>query len=121
MISFSYESIVKVISITLTFRIIITHLELFPSALSFHAFYCIRSQSVQDGNAAEKPTESPVMFRRKDSFKNKKVDEDPKKDEGKKTVPFKKQQSLDPQAGKNIETPVPTTKRTSTVFGELYL
>lgn len=72
-----------------------------------------RSQSVQESTGAiiEKPDGSPVMLRRKDSFKARKTN-----DEGnKKNVP--KQQSLDPQAGRKTEMVAPTPKRTSTVFG----
>lgn len=82
-----------------------------------------RSQSVQEPTVpVEKPVGSPVMLRRKDSFKNRKNAEDSAKDENnRKSVPFAKQQSLDPQAGKKSESAVaaaPITKRTSTVFGK---
>lgn len=70
-----------------------------------------RSQSVQD-TVVEKPDASPVMLRRKDSLKKK------NEEETRKSVPFAKQQSLDPQANrKNEPIVVPTPKRTSTVFG----
>lgn len=74
-----------------------------------------RSQSVQEAPppVAEKPESSPVMLRRKDSLKNRKSEEDTRK-----SVPFTKQQSLDPQAQRKTETVAPTPKRTSTVFGE---
>lgn len=76
-----------------------------------------RSQSVQEtGTNVEKPDGSPVMLRRKDSFKNRKSTEITKEETPKKVVP--KQQSLDPQAGKkNDIAATPTPKRTSTVFG----
>lgn len=73
-----------------------------------------RSQSMQDAPpVAEKPEGSPVMLRRKDSLKNRKGEE-----ETRKSVPFAKQQSLDPQAQRKTEAVAPTPKRTSTVFGE---
>lgn len=72
-----------------------------------------RSQSVQEstGTIIEKPDGSPVMLRRKDSFKARKTNEEGTK----KNVP--KQQSLDPQAARKTEPVTPTPKRTSTVFG----
>lgn len=85
-----------------------------------------RSQSVQEANATvERPAAaaSPVLLRRKDSLKNRKNAEEAAKDESnnRKSVPFAKQQSLDPQAGKKSDGAVagaPVTKRTSTVFGK---
>lgn len=78
-----------------------------------------RSQSVQEPATVivEKPDGSPVMLRRKDSFKNRKCSDVLKEDNSSKKV-ILKQQSLDPQGGKKQE-PVstPTPKRTSTVFG----
>lgn len=76
-----------------------------------------RSQSVQESTTVivEKPDGSPVMLRRKDSFKTRKCPDVIKEDGSKKLIP--KQQSLDPQAGKKVETATPTPKRTSTVFG----
>ncbi|KAJ8952578.1 hypothetical protein NQ314_007504 [Rhamnusium bicolor] len=84
--------------------------------------YESRSQSVQDQgtNVIEKKDGSPVMLRRKDSFKNRKNTEDVlKEDNNRKSVPFSKQQSLDPPAGRKSEVLVPTPKRTSTVFGRV--
>lgn len=79
-----------------------------------------RSQSVQEPAVpiVEKPDGSPVMLRRKDSFKNRKCPEVLKEENSKKVM--LKQQSLDPQAIKKQE-PIstPTPKRTSTVFGML--
>lgn len=78
-----------------------------------------RSQSVQDAPAiSEKPDGSPIMLRRKDSFKNRKGEEENKTEVNRKSVPFAKQQSLDPQAHRKSEVVTPTPKRTSTVFGE---
>lgn len=81
-----------------------------------------RSQSVQETaptsavTTVDKPDGSPVMLRRKDSFKNRKCADVLKEDNAKKVMP--KQQSLDPQAGKKNEAvSTPTPKRTSTVFG----
>lgn len=78
-----------------------------------------RSQSVQDAPAvSEKPDGSPIMLRRKDSFKNRKGEEENKAEVNRKSVPFAKQQSLDPQAHRKSELVIPTPKRTSTVFGK---
>lgn len=81
-----------------------------------------KSQSVQDSAPlVEKVGDSPILLRRKDSLKNRKnaVEETPKDDNYRKSVPFTKQQSV-PQFGKKVE-PVatPTPKRTSTVFGNI--
>ncbi|KAJ8922826.1 hypothetical protein NQ315_007861 [Exocentrus adspersus] len=86
--------------------------------------YESRSMSVQEqiGNVAEKKDGSPVMLRRKDSFKNRKnADEVLREDNNRKSTPapVSKQQSLDPQAVKKQEVSVPTPKRTSTVFGRV--
>lgn len=78
-----------------------------------------RSQSMQDA-ASEKVDGSPIMLRRKDSFKNRKGDEESKAEVNRKSVPFAKQQSLDPQAHRKSELVIPTPKRTSTVFGMYY-
>ncbi|XP_030763580.1 coronin-7 isoform X2 [Sitophilus oryzae] len=77
-----------------------------------------RSQSVQDQptTITEKSTSSPIMLRRKDSFKNQKNDEALKED-NRRSVPMSKQQSLDPQSLKKNESVAP--KRTSTVFGRV--
>ncbi|CAG9762430.1 unnamed protein product [Ceutorhynchus assimilis] len=73
-----------------------------------------RSQSQQDQpTIIEKSISSPVMLRRKDSFK-KNSDED----SNRRSVPVSKQQSLDVQALKKNDT-APTPKRTSTVFGKV--
>lgn len=80
-----------------------------------------RSQSVQDQPAPtmEKSVSSPVMLRRKDSFKNhKNTDDVLKEDNNRKSLPMSKQQSLDTQALKKNDT-VPVPKRTSTVFGRV--
>lgn len=72
-----------------------------------------RSQSNMDGNTVEKPDGSPVMMKRKDSFKNRKngdVKEEPRKS-------MTKQLSYDPQAARKSEAAAP--KRTSTVFGRV--
>lgn len=77
-----------------------------------------RSQSVQDASAmSEKADGSPIMLRRKDSYKNRKSEEESKAESNRKSVPFAKQQSLDPQANRKSELVTPTPKRTSTVFG----
>lgn len=79
-----------------------------------------RSQSVQEttNTIIEKSDSSPVMMRRKDSFKNKKNIEVLKEDNNRKSTPITKQQSVDPHIGKKVEISTPTPKRTSTVFGE---
>lgn len=79
-----------------------------------------RSQSVQDTPAvvSEKPEGSPILLRRKDSLKNRKNEEENKAEVNRKSVPFAKQQSLDPQAHRKSELVTPTPKRTSTVFGK---
>lgn len=85
--------------------------------------YESRSMSVQEqmGNVTEKKDGSPVMLRRKDSFKNRKNVEDVlKEDNNRKSAAVPKQQSLDPQSGRKSEISVPTPKRTSTVFGKNY-
>lgn len=64
----------------------------------------------------EKTGTSPVLLRRKGSFKSRK-DEDVI-EENRKTVPMLRQQSLDPQIGRKSESIAASTpKRTSTVFG----
>lgn len=83
-----------------------------------------RSQSVQETTTTiiEKSSGSPVMLRRKDSFKNRKnVDDVLKDDNNRKSSQVSKQLSLDHQAGKKNENfaSAPTPKRTSTVFGKL--
>lgn len=72
-----------------------------------------KSVSVQENISNEK---SPVMMRRKDSFKGKKNTEEFKvpKDDNRKSGTITKQQSCDPQI---LGTPAP--KRTSTVFGRV--
>ncbi|KAG5892782.1 hypothetical protein JTB14_032658 [Gonioctena quinquepunctata] len=81
--------------------------------------YESRSQSVQD-QSAEKKEGSPVMLRRKDSFRNRKNAEDVlKEDNNRKSVPMSKQQSLDPVGVRKSEVSMPTPKRTSTVFGRV--
>ncbi|CAH2006359.1 unnamed protein product [Acanthoscelides obtectus] len=77
-----------------------------------------RSMSVQEPGSIsqEKKEGSPVMLRRKDSFKNRKNEEILKED-NRKSVPVSKQQSLDP--GRKSEAATPTPKRTSTVFGRV--
>lgn len=83
--------------------------------------YESRSISVQEqiGSAVEKKDGSPVMLRRKDSFKNRKNLEDVlKEDNNRKSAAVLKQQSLDPQPVRKSEVSVPTPKRTSTVFGK---
>jgi coronin-7 len=80
-----------------------------------------RSQSVQETPTViiEKAGGSPVMLRRKDSFKNRKNAEDVLKDDNsRKSGQVSKQLSLDHQAGKKGDNfAAPTPKRTSTVFG----
>lgn len=78
-----------------------------------------RSVSVQEGNThVEKKEGSPVMLRRKDSFKNRRNAEDIlREDNNRKSVPISKQQSLDPVSSRKSEVLTPTPKRTSTVFG----
>ncbi|XP_017767884.1 PREDICTED: coronin-7 isoform X2 [Nicrophorus vespilloides] len=78
-----------------------------------------RSQSNQEtsGNVPEKSEGSPIMMRRKDSFKNRKNTESLKED-NRKSAPITKQQSLEPIAAKKVENP-PAPKRTSTVFGRV--
>ncbi|CAH1104052.1 unnamed protein product [Psylliodes chrysocephalus] len=78
-----------------------------------------RSISVQD-QGLDKKENSPVMLRRKDSFKNKKNAEDVLKDDNnRKSMPIAKQQSLDPVGARKSEVSMPTPKRTSTVFGRV--
>ncbi|CAG9827935.1 unnamed protein product [Diabrotica balteata] len=75
-----------------------------------------RSISVQE-QGLEKKENSPVMMRRKDSFKNRKNAEDVLKDDNnRKSMPIAKQQSLDPVGVRKSEVSMPTPKRTSTVF-----
>lgn len=80
-----------------------------------------RSQSVQETGVinSEKVSNSPVLLRRKGSFKSRKEEE--LIEENRKTMPMMKQQSMDPQAGRKSEVIVsaPTPKRTSTVFGRV--
>ncbi|KAK5643995.1 hypothetical protein RI129_007840 [Pyrocoelia pectoralis] len=79
--------------------------------------YETRSLSVKETNS-EKMTASPIMLRRKGSFKSQKDDDT---EENRKNAPIVRQQSLDPPLGKKLE-PVaaaPTPKRTSTVFGRV--
>lgn len=86
--------------------------------------YESRSISVQEqiGSVTEKKDGSPVMLRRKDSFKNRKNVEDVlKEDNNRKSAAVPKQQSLDPQSARKSEVSVPTPKRTSTVFGKYYV
>jgi coronin-7 len=82
-----------------------------------------RSQSVQETPTViiEKAGGSPVMLRRKDSFKNRKNTEDVLKDDNsRKSGQVSKQLSLDHQAGKKGDNfAAPTPKRTSTVFGRV--
>nr|CAI5857096.1 unnamed protein product [Callosobruchus analis] len=80
-----------------------------------------RSMSVQEtGSIAQEKNEgSPVMLRRKDSFKNRKNTEDILKEDNRKSVPVSKQQSMDPGAARKSEAATPTPKRTSTVFGRV--
>ncbi|VEN52884.1 unnamed protein product [Callosobruchus maculatus] len=80
-----------------------------------------RSMSVQEPGsiAQEKKEGSPVMLRRKDSFKNRKNTEDILKEDNRKSVPVSKQQSMDPASGRKSEAATPTPKRTSTVFGRV--
>jgi coronin-7 len=82
-----------------------------------------RSQSVQETPTViiEKAGGSPVMLRRKDSFKNRKNAEDVLKDDNsRKSGQVSKQLSLDHQAGKKGDNfAAPTPKRTSTVFGRV--
>lgn len=75
-----------------------------------------RSQSTQDNTniIVEKVDGSPVLLRRKDSFKGRK-NGDINKDDNRKSAGMIKQQSLDPSAGKKADAP----KRTSTVFGRV--
>ena len=81
-----------------------------------------RSQSVQEAPSTiiEKAGGSPIMMRRKDSFKNRKNAEDVLKDDNnRKSGQVSKQMSLDQQVGKKNENfAAPTPKRTSTVFGK---
>ncbi|XP_072393484.1 coronin-7 [Diabrotica undecimpunctata] len=78
-----------------------------------------RSISVQE-QGLEKKENSPVMMRRKDSFKNRKNAEDVLKDDNnRKSMPIAKQQSLDPVGVRKSEVSMPTPKRTSTVFGRV--
>ncbi|KAK4887740.1 hypothetical protein RN001_004011 [Aquatica leii] len=74
-----------------------------------------RSLSVKE-SGSDKTASSPIMLRRKGSFKTQKEDEI---EENRKNVSIAKQQSLDPQMGKKTETSAPTPKRTSTVFGRV--
>uniref|UniRef100_A0A1Y1M7H8 Coronin n=1 Tax=Photinus pyralis TaxID=7054 RepID=A0A1Y1M7H8_PHOPY len=77
-----------------------------------------RSLSVKETNS-DKMAASPILLRRKGSFKNQKDDES---EENRKNSQIVKQQSLDPQMGKKVEplaVPAPTPKRTSTVFGRV--
>lgn len=78
-----------------------------------------RSQSVQETpTIIEKAGGSPVMLRRKDSFKNRKNVEDVlKEDNNRKSGQVSKQMSLDQTARKSENFAAPTPKRTSTVFG----
>ncbi|XP_050498139.1 coronin-7 isoform X1 [Diabrotica virgifera virgifera] len=81
--------------------------------------YESRSISVQE-QGLEKKENSPVMMRRKDSFKNRKNAEDLLKDDNnRKSMPIAKQQSLDPVGVRKSEVSMPTPKRTSTVFGRV--
>lgn len=72
----------------------------------------------------EKASESPVMLRRKDSFKMaKNITEDTplKEENNRKSVPFARQQSVPQCGGKKAEAvATPTPKRTSTVFGKFF-
>ncbi|KAH0999665.1 hypothetical protein HUJ04_006049 [Dendroctonus ponderosae] len=80
-----------------------------------------RSQSQQDPPPViiEKSVSSPVMLRRKDSFKgHQKSDDVLKDDNNRRSVPVSKQQSLDGQGLKRAEA-VAAPKRTSTVFGRV--
>ncbi|XP_050307808.1 coronin-7 isoform X2 [Anthonomus grandis grandis] len=80
-----------------------------------------RSQSQQEPPATiiEKSVSSPVLLRRKDSFKAPKNPDDVLKEENnRRSVPVARQQSLDPQAIKKSEGVV-APKRTSTVFGRV--
>lgn len=78
-----------------------------------------RSMSVQE-QGLDKKENSPVMLRRKDSFKNRKNTEDVLKDDNnRKSMPIAKQQSMDPVGMRKSEVSVPTPKRTSTVFGRV--
>ncbi|XP_044254931.1 coronin-7 isoform X2 [Tribolium madens] len=80
-----------------------------------------RSQSVQETpTIIEKAGGSPVMLRRKDSFKNRKNVEDVlKEDNNRKSGQVSKQMSLDQGARKSENFATPTPKRTSTVFGRV--
>ncbi|CAG9860814.1 unnamed protein product [Phyllotreta striolata] len=78
-----------------------------------------RSVSVQE-QSSDKKESSPVMLRRKDSFKNRKsVDDVLKDDNNRKSMPVSKQQSADPVGSRKSEIVMPTPKRTSTVFGRV--
>lgn len=83
-----------------------------------------KSQSVQEtAPLVEKVGDSPIMLRRKDSLKSRKIatEEAPMEDNYRKSVPFTKQQSV-PQYGKKAEpTAAPMPKRTSTVFGNIFV
>lgn len=81
--------------------------------------YESRSLSVQEPSQ-EKSSTSPILSRRRGSFKMRKDDEIT--DENRKSAPVIKQQPLDSQLKKS-ETPavIPTPKRTSTVFGKLLI
>lgn len=77
-----------------------------------------RSLSVKETNS-EKMAASPILLRRKGSFKNQRDDES---EENRKNSQIVKQQSLDPHMGKKVEpltVAAPTPKRTSTVFGRV--
>ncbi|EFA02370.1 coronin-7 isoform X1 [Tribolium castaneum] len=80
-----------------------------------------RSQSVQETpTIIEKAGGSPVMLRRKDSFKNRKNTEDVlKEDNNRKSGQVSKQMSLEQSARKSENFATPTPKRTSTVFGRV--
>lgn len=78
-----------------------------------------RSKSVQEttNTIVEKSGGSPVMLRKKDSFKARNTEDSNKDENNRKSVPIAKQQSLDQQVGKKNDV-TPTPKRTSTVFGK---
>ncbi|KAK9870983.1 hypothetical protein WA026_009943 [Henosepilachna vigintioctopunctata] len=80
-----------------------------------------KSLSFIDSAAKEKSTSSPVLLRRKGSFKNpKNVEDDIPKDDNRKSVGITKQHSHDPQTFRKSEViTAPTPKRTSTVFGRV--
>ncbi|KAL3267045.1 hypothetical protein HHI36_011187 [Cryptolaemus montrouzieri] len=82
----------------------------------------VDANNFERGASPEKAASSPVMLRRKGSFKNSKTTEEDVicKDDNRRSVGITKQQSHDPQAFRKSDVlTTPTPKRTSTVFGRV--